>query len=384
MARQSPIRVVRWLPAVLLGCGLTGAVVGMITFNRVSIADEQLKVKPLFKGTANGETQGKKIWDYDALKKKYAFEPIAPRLKYETEAAQRKTKSTEKPAARPELAKESATRLAELEHNLEYRAKFDTRTRSLADLHADKLQNFVNSPGFGGGRMMHINPAPDYLELAEPPPMAFAKVSEGSTEEAAAPRLPLPKDIQSRGESAARLPAQPMLSDLHNSSRYSFLNFPALGHVNHKKEVAGFLGHAFTAPPMVNEPPPNVQSSLAQPLPAPKSDWHVTRLELVSLLKHDKPAVYVSKHLPKMNELKDAKTRRLDEFEQLSLETLLKGEDLATEATLNRIQMLGAVRATKQCLECHSVERGDLLGAFSYELRRDPPVKADTAVKPAT
>ena len=34
--------------------------------------------------------------------------------------------------------------------------------------------------------------------------------------------------------------------------------------------------------------------------------------------------------------------------------------------------MLGAIRAVKQCQECHEVKRGKLLGAFSYELFRDP------------
>jgi hypothetical protein len=29
----------------------------------------------------------------------------------------------------------------------------------------------------------------------------------------------------------------------------------------------------------------------------------------------------------------------------------------------------------RQCLECHAIERGALLGAFSYEFLRDPPVR---------
>jgi hypothetical protein len=30
--------------------------------------------------------------------------------------------------------------------------------------------------------------------------------------------------------------------------------------------------------------------------------------------------------------------------------------------------MLGSLRAAKQCLDCHNVQRGELLGAFSYRL----------------
>jgi hypothetical protein len=82
--------------------------------------------------------------------------------------------------------------------------------------------------------------------------------------------------------------------------------------------------------------------------------------------------VYVSKHLPQMNELRDAPTRPLVEFEATALTQLQAGEDLVTRATPNRIEMLGSLRAMQQCLDCHQVQRGELLGAFSYELIRNP------------
>ena len=47
------------------------------------------------------------------------------------------------------------------------------------------------------------------------------------------------------------------------------------------------------------------------------------------------------------------------------LDALRKGDELFVRDH----RMLGAVRATKQCLECHGGNRGDLLGAFSYTLR---------------
>ena len=40
------------------------------------------------------------------------------------------------------------------------------------------------------------------------------------------------------------------------------------------------------------------------------------------------------------------------------------------------ILMMGALRASKQCLQCHDVQRGELLGTFSYEMLRDPPLEA--------
>jgi hypothetical protein len=41
--------------------------------------------------------------------------------------------------------------------------------------------------------------------------------------------------------------------------------------------------------------------------------------------------------------------------------------------------MLGSLRATKHCLQCHSGSRGSLLGAFSYRLRRDPSLTLGTS-----
>jgi len=73
--------------------------------------------------------------------------------------------------------------------------------------------------------------------------------------------------------------------------------------------------------------------------------------------------------------LSSVKTREASAFEAAALEKLVDGEDLDTASTPNRIEMLGALRATKQCTQCHQVPSGTLLGAFSYELRRDPPLK---------
>lgn len=90
--------------------------------------------------------------------------------------------------------------------------------------------------------------------------------------------------------------------------------------------------------------------------------WRFQRVELISLLKHEEPGVYLSDRLPDMNELDDHALRPLDRFEQESLGRLLKGEDVVTQTTTNRVRMLGSLRAARQCVECHSVERGSLLG----------------------
>jgi len=63
----------------------------------------------------------------------------------------------------------------------------------------------------------------------------------------------------------------------------------------------------------------------------------------------------------------DLETRPLDLFETAGVVELSQGKDLYLRHKDNVIRMLGALRATDQCLKCHSdSKRGDLLGAFSY------------------
>jgi hypothetical protein len=61
------------------------------------------------------------------------------------------------------------------------------------------------------------------------------------------------------------------------------------------------------------------------------------------------------------------KTRPLDYFETAGVEELSRGKDLFIRHKDNVIRMLGALRATDQCLKCHTEHKQrDLLGAFSY------------------
>lgn len=88
-----------------------------------------------------------------------------------------------------------------------------------------------------------------------------------------------------------------------------------------------------------------------------------------------------------MDELRDAPTRPLNPFETSALPALRKGRELEASFSADHIRMLGAIRATKQCLGCHAGERGEMLGAFSYLLRREDatrgvtPADADRASK---
>ena len=47
---------------------------------------------------------------------------------------------------------------------------------------------------------------------------------------------------------------------------------------------------------------------------------------------------------------------------------LKKIEQEETEVTET---VVGSIRALKQCVKCHHAERGELLGAFTYKLKRE-------------
>lgn len=144
---------------------------------------------------------------------------------------------------------------------------------------------------------------------------------------------------------------------LHNSGVDDFLDADRMGLVRDREHVAGFQPHRFTKVPEV------VYAKEQQ-----TASWKIARLELVSLLKHDTPVAYVSKNLPQMDELRDAPTRPLDAFERNSIDRLRADEDVMIDETPDRIRMVGSLRAAKNCLDCHSVRRGELLGALTYEL----------------
>jgi hypothetical protein len=60
-------------------------------------------------------------------------------------------------------------------------------------------------------------------------------------------------------------------------------------------------------------------------------------------------------------------TRPLDLFEVAGVAELAQGKDQFVRHRDNVVRMLGALRATAQCIECHTEHKtGDLLGAFSY------------------
>jgi hypothetical protein len=270
--------------------------------------------------------------DYGAeqhrLKKQYAFESMEARL------------PAPKPRAGTKISRETEEHLKSLDKNVGYETN-DFRTLMLERLHRDSVQSFIDSPGFGVGR--RILPTETTLKvnldrraepIFQPDPVPSSSIAESDLHE--------PKDVK----------VDP-LRDLHLSSVVDFAYPRGFGLIVSRQKVAGFIPHQFSMVPSAEH-------------------WKVRTLELVSLLIHDDPVVYVSDELPRMDKMRGGKTRSLNTFEDAGLKRLQEGDDLFLRETNEDIRMLGAVRSIDQCVRCHGGERGDLLGAFTYHLRRVP------------
>lgn len=287
------------------------------------------------------------------LQQKYPFESLVQRLDYES------GKSTDKPA----LAADVERRLAEREVATEERQTLWVypRVTALKELHSAEVAAFVQRDGFGFARVPR--PSPGSLPLYEPPSIALpsAEIDPPTTAEVPAR---LPRDAAEALAGTYTFPTKQALADFHDTSEQIFVSPERSGFIKSREAVAGFAGHAMSAVT-------RVEAQIPEPV-EPTEHWAIRRLELVSLLKHPTPKVYRSDTLPSMDKLATAPTRALNEFESAALAKLAEEEDVIVRATTNRIEMVGAVRASKNCLQCHSVERGQLLGAFSYTLIRDP------------
>jgi hypothetical protein len=220
------------------------------------------------------------------------------------------------------------------------------RRFNLARIHDRAYELFVRANGFGISRMP--DPSIERLRLDPLENIPFADQRRPDADRG------VWRSSYYRGQTAADLPA------LHESSRFDFLDPDGLGAVLAPLErVAGFVAHAHRQP--------------LQQVDDGGRRLAIERLELVSLHRFDAPRVYVLDHLPRMDQLssENAPTRPLDEFEREALEQL-ETEDVVVREEGARSRMVGSLRAAQHCLDCHSVSRGELLGAFTYVIREAP------------
>lgn len=269
-------------------------------------------------------------WTYiAAMRDEYPLESLAGRLDYE--ALRVRTPVEDK------LSKPVKQSLAVFEE----REGTNRRQFSLYSLHRRTQIEFVLNQGFGRVRMGGVSRSVIRLPETEPLPLRNAPQRETVT-------ATLP------GPAASGLPRE-SLEGLHYSGRLDFLEPERMGYVRDREHVAGFLSHEFTVYPELDG-----------------REWIVTQLELISLLKHETPVAYISRNLPRMDELVGAPTRPLNTFEMGALKQLQFERDLVIEENLDSIRMVGALRASSDCMKCHNVSRGELLGAFSYVLHWMP------------
>ena len=270
------------------------------------------------------------------LRDEFPVQSLAARLEYETRP--------DRPP--PALVAADSPHRSSVESGLasvENRQDNYGRAQTLERLHVQSRDEFTAAMGFGFDRMQHHRRR--YLELQEREPERLecpaTPPSKGSHDEAGALVEPL-------------LAPAPEFTDLHASHLQGvtwLFDRDLMGYVAGKQQAAGFESHR-----LVHVPPLRT------------STWQVVRLELVSLLKYDRPMVYSSAELPRMDALEAMPRRELVQFETGALDRLRQGEDVVFESAGNQIQMLGSLRAAKDCLECHTAQRGELLGALSYEL----------------
>jgi hypothetical protein len=99
--------------------------------------------------------------------------------------------------------------------------------------------------------------------------------------------------------------------------------------------------------------------------------WEVSKVQLIGLLKPKEPVVYVTDKLLDAKDRKDGETRALDAFEKSALKEILSGSDRLVEKRGKQLRLMGAIYAGQKCVTCHE-QKGQLLGAFTYELSRVP------------
>ena len=229
------------------------------------------------------------------------------------------------------------SRLLEIENLIDAHRDSSPQSWQFERLHGERVKDFAMTPGFGVGRMVRTPVMLQSIRRA-------ARVPEP---------IPQPGTLRDEVEPTGDALPDAMLRDLlgfHATSIGSFVNFKGFGYLKSRSEVAGFTPHAFESEPK------------------PAKPYVLERLELVGLVCHPEPAVYVSEFLPRMTELDAVATRPADGFEATALKKLVAGEDLVAITTGPKVRLLGAVRNMSACVECHGGKRGDLLGAFSYRL----------------
>ena len=292
------------------------------------------------------------------IRKDYPVQSLAARLAYEEPVRLAALASAEPVVVSDE--KSAVERRFDQEYRPRDRGQRTEALQLLFDVHIEFASDFMNTEGQGDDRTPRwIPPRRAEVELPEPEPIPVVPPTEPDS----TPTLDSIGEAQADIEIASK--ADDQLSGLHAAGVVDFAWPESFGAIDWNwgkpdlQRVIGFQAHAFRHRPQFPQ--------------RRGATWKIEQLQLVSLLKHETPVAYVSENLPRMDELREARTRPLTEFEASALKELSSGEELVVHETRDTIEMLGALRAMHACTQCHQVRGQTLLGAFSYRLRRPTP-----------
>jgi hypothetical protein len=95
------------------------------------------------------------------------------------------------------------------------------------------------------------------------------------------------------------------------------------------------------------------------------------RVDLIGIAEHSSPVAFISRYrVPTKADFTNAlfrpkvDVRPLTAFETNAVAQLNAGNDIVVD--FNQRAIVGAIRARTECIKCHEVKRGALLGALSY------------------
>jgi hypothetical protein len=225
-----------------------------------------------------------------------------------------------------------------------------------------------------------------------------ALVAPGATALSAAP-APVPTTSPADGPSEGEMKA---IAWMHRNTVEMFIDRPGFGirrlilpldDVVKGPKAQGNKGAADKSPrdagafPLIKAKKPNekthydVQDAVGKPDPLVggsqiltddhKEQWVVGKVQLVGLVKHKEPVAYVTEKMPAMKDVKEVPTRELNDFEKNALDAIRGGDNLNAEKVGKEMRVLGPIYAGQRCTTCHE-NKGQLLGAFSYQLERVP------------
>ncbi len=276
----------------------------------------------------------------------YPIVELSDRLQYETV----REEVADSALTEKEISEKVAIRLSEKE-TAPIESRF-SRLWALQKIHDQAYEEFVRSVGFGAVRMITVDR--DRIDTPEIPTFGFEDDFDVESVVSADDTETMEWKSQLRVDDADH--DDP--NSYHFAGEADFLHPATIGFVQSPKKAAGFLPHAFHLP----------RGTLYDRDLGYKT-WVLQDLELISLLRFEEPRAYVLNHLPRMDHLSsdDIPTRALTQFELTSLQELKRDEDVVIKDSGDKLYMLGSLRAGKSCIDCHSVKRGDLLGAFTYK-----------------